>query len=137
MGPKTHSGQISAELMVTVSSMIVLLLVMYLVNDSLRFTWEGQKQRLEASTAANQVALAINRAAAGGDGTVISFNNYVGTNVANMTISPPRAVRAETYQGMASSTPIITNNTNISGVIPINMEVVVQNTGGVITISEG
>jgi len=137
MGSKTHSGQISAELMVTVSSMIALLLVMYIVNDSLRFTWEGQKQRLEASTASNQVALAINRAVAGGDGTVISFNNYVGGNIANITISPPRAVRAETLQGMAESTPIITNNTDVSGFIPINMEIVVQNTGGVITISEG
>ena len=125
---------------------MVLLLVMYLVNDMLRFTWAGQREILEASTASNQVALAINRAAAGGDGTVISFNNKVSTSISKITISPPRAVRAETNrstvsingtnQSMASSTPIITNNTNISGSIPMNREIVVRNIGGVITISE-
>ena len=136
MGFRTHFGQISAELMVTVSAMMFLLLVMYLVNDSLRLTWAGQKESLEASTAANQVALAINRAVAGGDGTVISFNNMVSTSIVNITISPPRAVRAETYRGMASSTPIITNNTNVTVFIPINKGVVVRNTGGVITVTE-
>ena len=122
--------------MITVSSMMTLLLVMYLVNDSLRTTWDAQKESLEASTAANQVALAINRAVAGGDGTVVSFNNMAGTSIANMSISPPRSVRAETYQGMWSSTPIITNNTNVSGLMPMNKEIVVRNIGGIITISE-
>ena len=122
--------------MITVSSMMFLLLTMYIVNDSLRLTWAAQKERLEASTAANQVALAINRAVAGGDGTVISFNNMVSTSIANLTISPPRAVHAETYRGMASSTPIITNSTNVSVFIPLNREIVVRNIGGVITVSE-
>ena len=147
MGSRRQMGQISAELMITVSSMMVLLLVMYLVNDMLRFTWAGQREILEASTASNQVALAINRAVAGGDGTVISFNNKVSASISKITISPPRAVRAETNrstvsingtnQSMASSTPIITNNTNISGSIPMNREIVVRNIGGVITVSEG
>ena len=136
MGSRTHFGQISAELMITVSSMMFLLLAIYIVNDSLRMTWEAQKERLEASTAANQVALAINRAVAGGDGTMISFGNMVSTSISNMSISPPRAVRAETHRGMASSTPIVTNNTNISVTIPLNREIVVRNIGGVITISE-
>lgn len=136
MGSQRQVGQISAELMITVSSMMALLLVMYLVNDTLRFTWEGQKERLEASTAANQVALAINRAVAGGDGTVISFRNSVSTSIANVTISPPRAVRAETLRGLWSSTPIITNSTNVSGTIPIDRDIVVRNVGGVITVSE-
>ena len=146
MGSRRQMGQISAELMITVSSMMVLLLVMYLVNDMLRFTWAGQREILEASTASNQVALAINRAVAGGDGTVISFNNKVSASISKITISPPRAVRAETNrstvsingtnQSMASSTPIITNNTNISGSIPMNREIVVRNIGGVITVSE-
>jgi len=122
--------------MITVSAMMILLLVMYLVNDSLRLSWAGQKETLEASTAANQVALAINRAVAGGDGTVILFTNTVSASVSNITISPPRAVHAATSGGMASSTPIITNNTNISGRIPLNSEIVVRNIGGVITVSE-
>ena len=120
--------------MITVSAMMTLLLVMYLVNDTLRLTWAGQKETLDASTASNQVALAINRAVAGGDGTVIAFNNRVSASIARMTISS-RAVRADTSQGMASSTPIITNNTNVSGSIPLNREIVVRNIGGVITVS--
>ena len=135
MGARTHFGQVSAELMVTLSSMIVILIVMYLVNDSLRLGWAGRKEVLEASTAANQVSLAINRAVAGGDGTIISFNNKVGASIANMTISK-REVRAETSRGMESSTPIITNNTNVPGLIPLNREIVVRNIGGVITVSE-
>ena len=121
--------------MITLSSMMVMLLVIYIVNDSLRLTWAGQKEMLEASAAADQVTLAINRAVAGGDGTIILFNNKVGASIANMTVSE-RAVRAETYRGMASSTPIITNNTNVMGAIPLNKEIVVRNIGGVITVSE-
>ncbi|MFA6214580.1 MAG: hypothetical protein WC717_04860 [Candidatus Micrarchaeia archaeon] len=137
MEKEKSSGQISAELMVTVSSMVLLLLVIYIVNDSVRFTWAGQKETLEASTAANQVALAINRAAAGGDGTQVKFNNFVGDNIENITISPPRAVRAATTNGFWSSTPIITNSTNVSGTIPINQELVVRNINGVITVAAG
>ena len=134
MDSRRHLGQISAELMITVSAMMTLLLVMYLVNDTLRLTWAGQKETLDASTASNQVALAINRAVAGGDGTVIAFNNRVSASIARMTISS-RAVRADTGQSMASSTPIITNNTNVSGNIPLNREIVVRNIGGIITVS--
>ena len=111
--------------MVTVSMMVLLLLVMLIVNESLRATWVGQQEKLEASSAANQVALAINRAVAGGDGSQIKFNNRVGSHVANVTIAPPRAVLAMT-QNSWSSTPIITNNTDIPGAIPINQELVVQ-----------
>ena len=130
-------GQISAELMVTVSAMVLLLLVMSLVNESLRSTWTGQQQTLEASSAANQVALAINRAVAGGDGSQIKFNNRVGSHVANITISPPRAVRATTNNSIWSSTSIITNNTDINGTIPINQELVVRNINGTITVATG
>jgi len=121
--------------MVTVSAMVLLLLVMYLVNQSLQQTWDGEKQVLEASSAANQVALAINRASAGGDGTQIRLNNFVGGDIANVTVSPPRAVTAYTWNGFSSSTPIVTNNTNISGNITINREIVVRNIGGTITIA--
>jgi hypothetical protein len=136
-------GQISAELMITISAMVFLLLVMAIVNESLRSIWAGQQEVLEAASAANQVALAINRAVAGGDGTQIKFNNRVGIHVANVTISPPRAVRATTDGNTASSTPIITNNTNITndtilnGAIPINQEIVVRNINGVITVATG
>jgi hypothetical protein len=135
MGASRLRGQISAELMVTVSAMMLLLIVIYLVNGTLQSIWDNQKGRLEASTAANQVALAINRAVAGGDGTQVKFNNAVGASIANITISPPRAVKAVTYGGMASSTPIITNNTNISAPIPMNREIVVRNNRGTITVA--
>jgi len=132
-----NAGQISAELMITVSAMVLLLLVMSIVNGTLQSTWNGQKERLEASTAANQVALAINRAVAGGGGTQIKFNNYVGGGIMNITIAPPRAVSAVTWNNISSSTPIITNNTNITGGILMNQEIVVRNDGGVITIAAG
>jgi hypothetical protein len=132
-----RKGQISAELIVTMSAMIFLLMAIFLVNDTLEGTWAAQKETLEASTATNQVALAINRAVAGGDGTQITFNNYVGGRIANITVSPPRAVRAVTVNGLSASTPIITNNTNIPGAIPINRDVVVRNTAGAISIEAG
>ena len=133
--------------MVTISAMLILFMVMYLADQTIEFAWGGQKEMLLASTASNQVALAINRVAAGGDGAQMEFNNYVGGNntIANITIDfvgdngsnitiKPRAVRATTRNGRWSTTPIITNNTNVSGVIPMNQNVVVKNTNGVITI---
>ena len=127
-------GQVSAELMVTISAMMILLMAMYLADQTIESSWNGEKDIMLASTASNQVALAINRVAAGGNGTQMVFNNYVGGSIANITINPPRAVRATTINGRWSTTAIITNNTNINGTIPINQDVVVANTGGVITI---
>ena len=127
-------GQVSAELMVTISAMMILLMAMYLADQTIESSWNGEKDIMLASTASNQVALAINRVAAGGNGTQMVFNNYVGGSIANITVNPPRAVRATTINGRWSTTAIITNNTNISGTIPINQDVVVANTGGVITI---
>ena len=128
------SGQISAELMVTVSAMLILLMAMYFADQTIESAWNGQKELMLASTASNQIALAINRVAAGGNGTQMEFNNFVGGTVVNVTINPPRAVRATTLNGLWATTPIITNNTNITGAIPINQDVVVKNTDGVITI---
>jgi hypothetical protein len=123
--------------MVTVSAMVILLMAMYIVNNMLSSTWDYQKQGLEASSAANQMALAINRAVAGGNGTQIKFNNHVGASVVNVTINPPRTVSANTTDGLWSSTPIITNSTSASGPLPINREVVVRNVDGVIFVAEG
>jgi hypothetical protein len=130
------NAQISAELIVTISAMVFLLMAIFLVNNNLESTWEGQKQVLEASTAANQAALAINRAVAGGNGTSIAFTNFVGGNIANVTYSNPRAVMATTKNGQSASTPIVTNNTNIT-TIPINQDIVVHNDNGLISVSAG
>jgi len=123
--------------MVTISAMVIILLVMVIVNDTLNNSWEMQKESLEASSAANQMAFAINRAASGGDGTEVAFNNFAGAQMANITISEPRAVRATSKNGISSSTPIVTNNTNITGAIPINQEITVTNTEGLISIEAG
>ena len=130
-------GQISAELMVTISAMIVILLVMVIVDGTLNNSWELQKETLQTSSAANQMSLAINRAVAGGNGTEVAFNNFAGTLVQNMTISEPRAVKATSKNGVWSTTPIATNRTNVSGTIPINQDVTVRNTNGVISIEAG
>lgn len=136
-GAGMKKAQMSVELVITVAIMVSLLIVMYIVNDSLRGAWESQQQRLQASAATNQVAMAINAAAAGGDGTQVRFTNSVGPDVRNMSIYMSRAVEAYAASGISYSTPIVTNNTNMPGTIPINQEVAVVNTNGVITVEAG
>jgi len=55
-------GQVSVELIIITSVMAALLLLMLMVNNSLQQSWGVQKQVLEATAAANQVAIAMNRA---------------------------------------------------------------------------
>ena len=62
----SKKAQMSVELVITVGIMVMLLIVMFLVNNTLASQWALQKQDLEASAAANQVAMAMNMAAAGG-----------------------------------------------------------------------
>jgi len=127
----------SVELIVTVSIMVSLLIVIFIVNDNLSYVWDRQKQRLEASNAANQVAMAINLASAGGHGTQIRFTNSVGPSVRNMTIYEKRSVQAYTRGDVSYATPIVTNNTDVPGTIPINQDILVANTNGVISIGVG
>jgi|GEM_PF-1724959 len=127
-------GQISTELIMVISMMVALLLVVLLVNINLQLGWAEEKQSLEASAAANQLALAINRAAAGGSSTKISFTNTVGPDVTNVSVFDKRSVRAHYAIGGYASAGLVTNNTNIAAQVPINRQITVINTGGVITV---
>ncbi len=117
--------------------MIGLLLAMFLVNENLRSGWEEQKESLEASIAANQLAIAINKAVAGGNGTAVTFANAVGADVTNMSIYDWRSVRAYYIAGGYSSAPLVTNNTNVTGAIPINQGIIIRNIEGQITVEAG
>ena len=129
----SRHGQLSVELVIVAAVMVGLLLAMFLVNDHLSNAWEDQKQSLEAGAAANQAALAINRAVAGGNGTQISFDNSVGQDVVSVAIFDRRSVRAYYIYGGYASAPIVTNNTNITAV-PINRKVAVKNIEGRISL---
>ena len=133
----SKKAQMSVELIVTVSIMVSLLIVIFIVNDNLSYVWARQKQRLEAGNAANQVAMAINMAASGGDGTQIRFTNAVGPSVSNITIYEKRAVLAYTSGGVSYSTPIVTNNTDVPGLIPFGEDILIINDKGVIRVGAG
>lgn len=124
-------------MVVIAAVMIGLLLAMFLVNEHLSSSWEQERESLQAGAAADRVALAINRASAGGNGTVISFANMVGPDVTNMSIYDGRSVRAYYLAGMYVSSPLITNRTNATGGIPLNQEVVARNVNGTIFIGAG
>lgn len=131
------AGQLSVEMVIIAAVMVGLLLSMFLVNENLRSGWEGQKESLEASTAANQLAIAINKAVAGGNGTAIAFSNIVGTDVTNMSVYDMRSVRAYYLSGGYYSAPLVTNNTNVTGAIPLNQGIIVRNIEGQITVEAG
>ncbi|MFA6489276.1 MAG: hypothetical protein WCT52_01195, partial [Candidatus Micrarchaeia archaeon] len=130
-------GQVSVELVIITSVMVGLLLVMLLVNNSLQTSWNSERQILEATSAASQVALAINRAAAGGDGTTISFINTVSPDVTRMEVFDRRTVRAYYKIGGYASSALVTNSTNISGNISLNTQLIIANTNGTITLTNG
>ena len=130
-------GQVSVELIITTSVMAALLLLMLMVNNSLQQSWGVQKQVLEATAAANQVAIAMNRAAAGGDGTTVSFMNTVSPDVTSIQIFDKRTVRAYYAEGGYASAALVTNDTNVSGSVPINTQVIVSNNGNTINLIAG
>ena len=126
-------GQVSLEIVATAAVMLVLLFTMLLVNQHLQAIWEVQKEQLEASAAANQLAIAINRAAAGGNSTRVLLFNSAGPDVANISTYEGKSVRAYFVQGGFYAVPIVTSDTNISAV-PLNQEIAVVNANGTISV---
>lgn len=130
------TGQISVEMSILTAIMVGVLLVILLANELLKTSWEEQRERMMASSAANKVAFAINQAVAGGNGTTIIFTNNVGPDVSGMSIYNNRSVRASYLLGGFSSVPVVTSNLG-SYEVPINSELVVRNVGGRISIEAG
>jgi len=127
-------AQISVELAVIASIMVGLLLAIYIASGNLRIMWDEQRQSMEAGQVAFRVAFAINRAAAGGNGTTVKFFNSAPAGVENVTLYNGRTVRAYTLSGAYSSAGLVTNRTQASGAIPINQEIVCRNSNGTIII---
>ncbi|VVC00625.1 Uncharacterised protein [uncultured archaeon] len=130
-------GQISAETAIVAAVMLFLLLMIVIVNDFAFQEWTALRQSLSASATANRMAAAINRVAAGGNGTSYSFFNSAPIEITNMTIYAHRALRVDYEYGGYVAVPLSTNNTNVSGngTIPLNAVVMVNNTDGTIYVS--
>jgi len=127
-------AQLSVEMVVISASMIGLLIAMFLVNEYLRSSWESQKQSFQAGAAANRLAMAINQASSSGNGATIAFFNRVGQDITNMSLYDGRSVRAFYLAGGYSSAAISTNNTNVSGSIPLNQLLLIRNVNGTIYV---
>jgi len=132
--PNSEKGQLSVEIVIIAGVMMMVLFAVVFVNDHLRSAWELQKQKLQASAAVSQVAIAINRAAAGGNTTRIVFDNVVGSSITNMSLYGGRSLRAYYVLGGFYSVPLVTNQTSAIGGIPLNREITVENIGGTISI---
>ncbi len=134
MGRKILRGQVSTEVVLICAVMLFFLLAIYLSNEHMRQQTLELGRRLQASAAANQLALAVDKAASGGDGARVPLFNSVGTDVKNVTIYDGRAVRAYYRGGGYVSVPLSTNQTSSLEVVPINEEIVVRNSNGTIVI---
>ncbi len=130
-----QKGQVSLEIVVIAGVMISVLFAVFYVDRHLGASWEVQKQRLEAGAAADQAALAINRAASWGDSARILFHNAAGPDVTNISAYAGRSLRAYYKEGGFYSVSLVTNQTSFTAV-PLNRDILVENTNGTITISE-
>ena len=129
-------AQIAPEAVVIAGVMMFLLLSMYAVSVNLRAQWDEQKQSLEASAAASSLAQAINRVAAGENGTTMHYFNSAGPDVANMSIYQLRSLRAYYKAGGFASVALATNMTNTSAqTIPLNSYLWLNYTNGTVHIS--
>jgi len=129
-------AQIAPEAVLIAGVMLFLLLAMYIVSAHMSAQWDVEKQRLEASSAANSLARTINAVAAGSNGTSIYFYNSVGPDVANMTIYQLRSLRAYYKEGGYESVALVTNETRMgAATIPINAYLWLNNTNGTVYVA--
>jgi hypothetical protein len=129
-------AQVSIELVMMAAMALGILLVIYLSNNMVSSSWENEKQRIEASFAADRMALSIGRAVAGGDGTVVRFFNRVGPDIVGFNLTYNRSISVRTVGGLRHSAPLVTSNISAPGGIPANAEITITNSNGQITIRE-
>ena len=131
-----EKGQIAPEAVLIAGVMLFLLLATYAISVHLSRQWDGERQRLQASVAANNLARAINLVAAGGHGTSLYYFKSAGPDVANMGIYHLRSLRANYTAGGFASVPLVTNETNTGGSsIPLNAYLWLNNTNGRVYIA--
>ncbi|MCX8197109.1 MAG: hypothetical protein N3G80_02210 [Candidatus Micrarchaeota archaeon] len=128
-------AQLSVELVIIAGVMLFFLFIIYVANQFLQSSWENQKQFLEAGSLANRFALAINRAAAGGNSTKIIFSIEASQSIKNITISG-RYVKIYYSASDFYPMPLVTNNTKMIGALLPNSNVIVENREGTIYIYE-
>ncbi|GEM_PF-2827453 len=134
---KGKKAQIAPEAVLVAGVMLFFLLSVYIASGHLKQQNAILGQSLQASAAASQVAIAINKVAAAGNGSKIVFFNSAAKGVSNITIYGGRAVKAACKAGCYVSVPLSTNNTILSGsTIPLNSNIYVNNTEGTIYIGE-
>ncbi|MCX8195243.1 MAG: hypothetical protein N3G22_04025 [Candidatus Micrarchaeota archaeon] len=123
---KAMRAQLSVELVAIASIMIGLLIALFIISDGLRISWNQQRQSMEAGRVANQVALAVNRALAGGNGTTIRFFNNAPADIINVSVRG-RTVRAYYEAGRYSSAGMATVPVLVGSSIPLNQEIICRN----------
>lgn len=129
-------GQVAPEAVMIAGVMVFLLLAMYVVSVHLTEQWGVEKQRMQATAAANSLAQAVNSVAAAGNGSSMPYFNAAGPDVANMTIYQLRSLRAYYREGGFVSVGLVTNRTSISSSgIPLNVDLWLNNTNGIVYIA--
>ena len=127
-------AQVSVELVMVTTMALGILLVIYISNNMISSSWENEKQKIEASFAADRVSLQVARAVAGGDGTSVRFFNRVGNDVSRVELLYNRSISATTMSNLKHSSPLVTSDVEAPGGIPINSEIKITNSNGHITI---
>ncbi|MEM4348092.1 MAG: hypothetical protein QXN37_00800 [Candidatus Anstonellaceae archaeon] len=127
-------GQLSVELVVIAAVMAFILFIIYIANQNLQALWERQKQLLEAGSVANKLALAINRAAAGGNSTKIFLSTTASENIVDISVKGQFVTVRYSANGLYS-VPLTTNMTQSSSV-PLNTQIIIENRDNVIYIYE-
>jgi len=134
-------AQIAPEAVLIAAVMLFLLLAMYIVSAHMSQQWDVEKQRMEASSAANALALEINSVAAGGNGTTAYYFNSAGPDVASMTIYQGRSLRAGYKEGGFESVALVTNRTKVgtnlllNNAIPLNAYLWLNNSDDTVNIA--
>jgi hypothetical protein len=129
-------AQVSIELVMMAAMALGILLVIYLSNNMAASSWESEKQKIEATFAADRLALSVGRAVAGGDGTTIRYFNRVGPDIVGFSLTYNRSISVRTISNLTHSAPLVTSNITAPGGIPMNAEIAITNSNGQITIRE-
>ena len=128
------NAQVSIELVMVATMALGILLVIYIANNMISSSWENEKQKIEASFAADRIALQVGRAVAGGDGTTVRFFNRVGNDVSGISLLYNRSISATTVSNLRYSAPLVTSDVEAPGGIPLNAEIRITNSNGRISI---
>lgn len=104
-------AQLLPESVVVIAMLMLVLLMVLIANRQLESQSIRLQQQLQASTAATQMAMAINKVSSGGEGAQMSFFNSAGPSVTSMQLFDGRSLRVHYASGGHVSMPLVTNRT--------------------------